>query len=573
MRTWPHWRADLFDPRKVPFSTHGSFVAVSWIAEDGAFWLRNLRGGDEHTDLGRMLRLEPLDAAGTAIEADWTLAPDCLTLRSASGELRLSFDGADRISLAGQGMGLRLRAGASKYNYAQAEADHIHICIARQDLRCNIAAQTGVLQLEAAWNGLSSDAIVVDLVPQQGGVAATLDLFRIAPTPGRAAPQADAQAQMAQAFSDFRTNLPHVPPEFAAGALLANYILWSAYVPAEGALSLPSVYMSKNWMTNIWSWDHCFVALAFGAAAPELAFGQMQAIFNAQDASGRLPDYINDRYAYWAFTKPPVHGWTFAQLRSMRPDAYGPERLAQVAGWLEAQASFWMSGSRLGGLPAYRHGNDAGWDNATCFAEGGPLASPDLATFLVLQYDEIAAIYRILGQTERAQSAAAQADDLCAALCDTLWDGTGFVAKLAADGRVVRSGKSLLLLLPLLLGDRLPADKRAALLAELLQPGRYLTAHGLATEATDSAMYRANGYWRGPIWAPTTALFQDALRRVGQHGVADEIARKYLMMCDANGMAENHDALTGQGLHDPAFAWTSAVFLRSGASIGRDTEL
>lgn len=138
---WPHWRGDLFDPRKVPFSTHGGFIAVSWIAEDGAFWLRNLRGGDEHTDLGRMLRLEALDASGTPTEADWQLAPDCLTLRSAAGELRLSFDGTDRISLAGQGMGLRLRAGGSKYNYAQAEADHIHVCIATQDLRCNIAAQ------------------------------------------------------------------------------------------------------------------------------------------------------------------------------------------------------------------------------------------------------------------------------------------------------------------------------------------------------------------------------------------------------------------------------------------------
>lgn len=564
---WPHWRADLFDPRKVPFSTHGSFIAISWIAEDGAFWLRNLRGGDEHTDLGRMLRLEALDAAGTATEADWVLAPDCLTLRSAGGELRLSFDGADRISLAGQGMGLRLRAGSSKYNYAQTEADHIHVCIATQDLRCNIAAQVGRQHLDAKWNGLSSDAISIDLMPQQGSLAATFDLFRIAPVPGPVAVQDKAQAQMAQAFSDFRCNLPTVPPAFAAGELLASYILWSAYVPAEGALSLPSVYMSKNWMTNIWSWDHCFVALALGAAAPELAFGQMQAIFNAQDATGRLPDYINDRYAYWAFTKPPVHGWTFAQLRAMRPDAYGPERLAQVAVWLEAQADFWMAGPRLGGLPAYRHGNDAGWDNATCFAEGGPLATPDLATFLILQYDEIAAIYRTLEQTERAQAAAMRADELCTALCDTLWDGTGFVARMVADGRAVRSGKSLLLLLTLILGDRLPSDIQAALLAEFLHPGRYLTAQGLATEATDSAMYRANGYWRGPIWAPTTALFLDALRRLGRQDVADEIAQKYLAMCNTNGMAENHDALTGQGLHDPAFAWTSAVFLRASCQL------
>ena len=44
-------------------------------------------------------------------------------------------------------------------------------------------------------------------------------------------------------------------------------------------------------------------------------------------------------------------------------------------------------------------------------------------------------------------------------------------------------------------------------------------------------------------------------------GLADDIARRYLNLCQQNGMAENHDALTGEGLHVPAFAWTSAVYL------------
>ncbi len=564
MQGWTNWRADLFDPHKVPFSRRGSFHAISWIGQDGAFWLRNLRGGDEHTDLGRMLRLEVLDASGAVQEAAWRLTPDCLTAHNAAGELRFSFDGPDRISLAGTGLGLRLRAEAAKYDYAHAAADHIHVCIATQDLRCNIAASVGRLHLEAVWNGLSSDEISVDLLPEGGILAASLDLFRIVQNPGIPVPQSEAEARVAAEFSAFRTCLPEVPAEFAAGHLLASYILWSAYVPAEGALNRPSVYMSKNWMTNIWSWDHCFVALAFGASAPDLAFEQMQAIFDSQDASGRLPDYINDRYAYWAFTKPPVHGWAFAQLRKMAPAAYGRDRMRQVVAWLEAQVVFWMSGPHLGGLPAYRHGNDAGWDNATCFAEGGPQVGPDLATFLVLQLDEIAALHRALGQPEQAQAATLRANTLCAALCEDLWTETGFVARLVKDGRAVQTGRSLLLFLPLLLGDRLAADKREVLLRRLLHPGQHLTEHGLATEAIDSPLYRANGYWRGPIWAPTTALFVDALRRSGQGDAAAQVARRYCEMCNANGMAENHDALTGAGLHDPAFAWTSAVFLLMG---------
>lgn len=552
---WPAWRGDLFDPRRVPFSCRGSFAAISWIEEDGAFWLRNLRGGDEHTDLGRLLRIEV--AAGSA----WHLTPDCLTARGAGGHLCLAFDGPDRIVIEGQGLDLRLRAGASKYNYAQAEGTDAHLCLATQDLRCNIAATSGRLRLQADWNGLSSDQIVVDLCPEEGALTASIDLFRIVPPSCRPAPLTLARARVAADFRAFRASLPNVPDEFAAGHLLAGYILWSAYVPAGGALSRPAVYMSKNWMTNIWSWDHCFVALAFARGAPEAAFEQMQVIFDAQDESGRLPDYLNDRYAYWSFTKPPVHGWTFAQLRAAAPAFYDAARMAQVVDWLEKQAGFWLSGPALGDLPAYRHGNDAGWDNATCFAQGAPLASPDLATFLILQLDEIAALHHALGNGARAQTARRRADDLCRALVRDLWDGSGFFARLARDGQRVQTGQSLLLYLPLALGQRLPDAIRDTLLRGLLSSDRYLTRNGLATEATDSPLYRANGYWRGPIWAPTTALFVDALRRCGQKDAAIDIARRYVAMCTANGMAENHDAQTGAGLHDPAFAWTSAVFL------------
>ena len=38
-------------------------------------------------------------------------------------------------------------------------------------------------------------------------------------------------------------------------------------------------------------------------------------------------------------------------------------------------------------LPTYCHGNDAGCDDATPFAEGAHVVTPDLATFLILQLD------------------------------------------------------------------------------------------------------------------------------------------------------------------------------------------
>ena len=39
---------------------------------------------------------------------------------------------------------------------------------------------------------------------------------------------------------------------------------------------------------------------------------------------------------------------------------------------------------------------------------------------------------------------------------------------------------------------------------ELRPDGPFLTPHGLATEALDSAKHLIDGYWRGPIWPPPT---------------------------------------------------------------------
>lgn len=558
---WPDWSAGLFDPRKVPFSCRGSFLAVSYLAGDKAFWIRNLRGGDEGVDLGRMMRITVVDKDGAAVECAVAIEPDGMTMRSAAGRLELAFDGPDRIVLAGEGLGLRLETGPGKYNYAQESDGAIDLCVARQDLRCRTAVKQGRAHLATSWDGLTADFIAVTLMPRDRVLDASLEFFRVAPSAEAATSCAAARRAAAMDFHAFLDHLPRLPGEFAAARLLAAYILWSGHVPAAGALRRPSVYMSKNWMTNIWSWDHCFVALALGASDPAAAFEQMAAIFDSQHETGRLPDFINDRYAYWSFTKPPVHGWTFAALRRMAPGFYDAARLRTVLRWLAAQADDWMRSPMLEGLPCYRHGNDAGWDNATFFLDGGPVATPDLATFLILQFQEIAQLHRTLANEAEAERAEQRAAHLFDSLCRGLWRQDRFVARLQGDGKAVSAGDPLIGFMPLLLGRRLPEDMRASLLNRLLAPGRFLTEHGFATEALGSPHYRADGYWRGPIWAPATALLVDALDRCGEAGKADDVARRFCRMAGASGMAENFDARSGAGLCDPAFAWTSAVFL------------
>lgn len=72
--------------------------------------------------------------------------------------------------------------------------------------------------------------------------------------------------------------------------------------------------LSQNWMNRIWSWDHCFNALALAPGHPDLAWDSFLSLFDHQDASGKLPDYASEGEVVWAYVKPPVQGWTLRRL-------------------------------------------------------------------------------------------------------------------------------------------------------------------------------------------------------------------------------------------------------------------
>src|SRR5439155_941560 len=90
---------------------------------------------------------------------------------------------------------------------------------------------------------------------------------------------------------------------------------------------------------------------------------------------------------------------------------------------------------------------------------------------------------------------------------------------------------------------------------------RHRAPAGLATELTTSPLYQPDGYWRGPVWAPSTVLIEDGLRRAGHQVLADDISHRFRSVCERSGFAENFDAQTGEGLRDRAYTWTASAYL------------
>jgi len=191
------------------------------------------------------------------------------------------------------------------------------------------------------------------------------------------------------------------------------------------------------------------------------------------------------------------------------------------------------------------------------FASGVPLVSPDLSALLIVQMDVLAELAEGMGKQGEAAKWKARANDLQSALMEDLWQGDHFVARAGTEGKIVES-RSLIPWLAIILGDRLPEDVRAALKTGI---EGHLTEWGLATERVESPDYIEDGYWRGPIWAPSTYIAVAGLDRSGFGELADTIAERFSRLCDKSGFAENFNAVTGEPLRDKAYTWTSSVFL------------
>jgi hypothetical protein len=550
----------VFSIRDIPFSYRGSWLNVSPVVAENTY-ADDLHLVSHQTGLHPVLRFTPSPGDVSVVAT-----PALLTWRQETGHVELAYENPDTVRVRGHGTGMRIAAAATTltpfsgtYLYRDpVDGSHVftsyetgrryRVTVLSGDGDGDGGHATGAQALGAA------DRCVV--LPADRPWEIAIEEYRTARAPYVAAATFEhVRDAAAAAFAEFvEAVAPWRGPETPA-AELAAYVLWSATVDPAGFVTRPAVLMSKHWMDKVWSWDHCFNAIALAAGEPELAWHQFQLPFDHQDPGGALPDSVAHSEVLHNFVKPPVHGWALAHLRDRMP--LSRAELATAYDRLARWTTFWLDARRVPGhdLPHYQHGNDSGWDNATTFDGERVVETADLAALLVTQLRCLAGLAAELGHPAGPWTDAA--DRIRAAMIEELWNGDRFDARGATSG-VRRTGTSLLDLMPVVLGADLPADIAAALARGIRA---HLTAHGPATEPLDSPHHTADGYWRGPIWAPSTVLVEDGLRRAGHTDLADEISHRFRALCETSGFAENFDAASGAGLRDRAYTWTASAYL------------
>ncbi len=568
--------AFTFNLSDVPFSCRGSYLAVSRLGADRApvagLWLRCVR---ELFGCGPILRIELGDEQNNETKTGEPLAleacPVTVTATAESGtRLEMAFEQADTLRLRVRGGVLRLHGSNLLHMASPLDNGGWRLVSPRLQTLFWLVPLRGELTGMAPWNGIACDRQEFILKPKLGEEVAELALVE---TVGQELGQrsfvdfASCQNQRHREFSEFTQCQLPVAEKYRAASELAAYINWSSLVRPAGHLRREAMYMSKNWMTAVWSWDHAFNALAQASGHPELAWDQFMIMFDDQNEQGCLPGLISDRERYWPYVKPPVHGFLFDRLLNALPSGFcGSERLREAYDKMSAQAVYWLEHRDpfKRGLPVYWHGNDSGWDNSTVMLAGTPVVATDTVAYLVRHTKTLAELANRLGKANEADKWRGHSDRLLETMLDELWTGDSFAmpSLCSKTSRQNQSeGDSLLPFMTLVLGRRMPVDIRRKLVAGLTRPGRFMTDWGLASESLASPWYENDGYWRGPIWAPSTLLAVEGLREFGEDKLAARLARGFCDMCASHGFAENFDARTGQGLRDRGYTWTSSVFL------------
>ncbi|MEU6228250.1 trehalase family glycosidase [Streptomyces sp. NPDC047042] len=559
----------VFCVQDIPFSTHGSWFGISPVLAE------KTRAEDLHlvshqNGMHATLRLVPLVVAtGERAQTQVTATPGLLTWTSENGRIDLAYETPDTIRVFGTGLALRISAAAKAltpfsgtYFYDDPAAQAHVFTSYETGRRYRITLLTGTITEVTGSQALGSAdrGLTVTTAEPGGSWEIAVEELDTAREPYRSSATFDEVTTAAHgAFAEFVDALaPWRTPDTPA-AELAAYVLWSATVRPAGLLTRPGVLMSKHWMDKVWSWDHCFNALALAPGHPHLAWDQYHLPFDHQDQAGALPDSVTHSEVLHNFVKPPIHGWTLNHLRRLLPTPLTHTQLTHTYDRLQRWTDFWLTARRAPGhtLPHYQHGNDSGWDNATTFDPERLIITADLAAFLTLQLHQLADLATELGHTDEAAHWQQTATDTQTAMLDHLWTGDRFVAQSVTTGDTW-STSSLLDLMPITLGEHLPPHISTTL-AQRIQA--HLTPHGLATELPTSPHYLPDGYWRGPIWAPATVLIEDGLRRAGHHHLANDISTRFRTLCETHGFAENFDALTGTGLRDRAYTWTAASYL------------
>ncbi|MBI4580454.1 MAG: hypothetical protein HY718_12170 [Planctomycetes bacterium] len=359
------------------------------------------------------------------------------------------------------------------------------------------------------------------------------------------------------------------------------------YDTRRGLISSP---VSRDWCDDwagvlVFCWDTFFAGAMASLESPELARLNFEAVTQAVDEIGHVPNYY---MAHGAVSldrsMPPLGSWLIWKTQAVRPDKAW---LTGIYRRLTRWHRYWMKNRDGNGDGLLEWGSNAepryefpqllpynpslqhtakcamyesGLDNSPMYDDVPfneqtntfELVDVGLNSYYAMDCEALGAMAEVLGKPKDAHRYRREYEAIKHRINELLWDEAhGIYANRHWDGRF-SARWSPTSFFPLIAGiappDRAGRIVREHLLNEQEFWGRYL----IPSIARNDPAFPDNDYWRGRIWGPFNFLVAEGLRRYRLDNVAAELSHRGLEMFLENwrgdgGVYENYNATTGKG--------------------------
>ncbi|MDD6189026.1 MAG: hypothetical protein PUB32_05540 [Clostridiales bacterium] len=361
----------------------------------------------------------------------------------------------------------------------------------------------------------------------------------------------EARASMQAEWDEFYGRMPAFIEPLEEGRLNCEYTLWSYLTSPYGTAKHTMIQMFAGVMASQWQMCQNAVALQEDMdTAIDLLLGPLA----RASEEGQLSDSYDDAAYESIMIKPPIHGWALKQIMKHHDLAaeVSRDKLETLYSGIGKWGDWFMTyrDEDGNGLPILYHGDETGIDDTTMFLRHGQLLTPDICAYLVILFEAVGDLARILTKPEAEMNAwYTKSRELLDRMLDAFWDGERFVALVPGTREPITSG-SIVHYIPAILGDRLPKEIIDKLADDLIDTATFNSPYGLASEDMGSDYFFPDGMsiGRGVVVPPAMIYICSGLWETHRKETARDIAFRYCKALKEAGFPFLINPLTGFGV-------------------------
>jgi hypothetical protein len=560
------------DFSRVPFSDRGSRLLVFLDPEKSKIYIRLAeRLASLDADIEAYLRRPPfihdlslIDERGDPLEFETTTYPHMIFFNTELGDFGLTFLDDQTLALGlppRKTVGIKFHVSPQFWRVTEQGGEFKSIRNLSYDTNAEIV-ENKILPEKGGYT-------ILLLIRSGDDSTITLNIGSENTPQIEVPPFSSISDSAEERWKTWFDKIPPVAETYVRTYTYAWWVMANNLVRPKGSIVYEAMMPSKVNYVGLWLWDSAMHALAFRHVDPQLARNQIRAILEYQLPDGMLPDAVYDdgvvseidHPIYAEVTKPPILAWAGLKLHETAPDL---EFLQDIYVPLVRWNAWWfsMNDDDVDGLVQYNHPYSSGLDDSPLWDYGMPVESPDLNTYLCIQMGSLAMMAEFLGMDAEAQMWRRRAKAIVQRMIQDFWDEESGVFRATHNNESVPVVTPFNLY-PLWTGQ-LPDNIRDRLIGHLTNPEEFWGEIMLPSVALNDPHYEPDTMWRGPVWVNINYFFIEALRQIGEDGLADELTHKTLeLIMRHQGIHEYYHSRSG----DPpvqaaeAFGWTAAVFI------------